>query len=129
MRTRTTLAAAGLLLATLTACGTDTEEAKPVDAPPYKVVKQDTSGNKRDIEVQVDSTERLRDVFDAVASSLTEEAGYHIVINCSTGGTATVDNRLANGQKAVGTMGEVTTGLKAGEVEFSTNEGRTCPKV
>jgi hypothetical protein len=98
------------------------------DAPPYKVVKQDTSGNSRQVTVEVDSTERLEDVFTAVANDLTEEAGYHIWINCSTGGTASVDNRLANGRKAVGSMGQAATGLKDGETEYKANEGRTCPK-
>ncbi|MEW2631802.1 hypothetical protein AB0903_09115 [Streptomyces sp. NPDC048389] len=121
------------LLLALTACSSDSEGAefvgKPAaDAPPYKVVKQDTSGNSRDVIVEVDSTQRLEDVFTAVADSLTEEAGYHIQINCSTGGTASVDNRLGNGKKAVGNMGEATTGLKDGQTEFKANEGRTCPK-
>jgi ABC-type glycerol-3-phosphate transport system substrate-binding protein len=128
MRTKTITAGLAAALLTLTACGADTEEAKPMDAPPYKVVQQDTSGNSRTVTVEVDSTDRLEDVFNAVANDLTEEAGYHILINCSSGGTAKADNRLANGRKAVGNMGQAATGLKDGETEFKANEGRTCPK-
>ncbi|MEQ4610669.1 hypothetical protein ABMX48_31650 [Streptomyces cavourensis] len=130
MRTRTTTAlAAAVLLATLTACGTTPDEATPAagPAPAYKIVKQDTEGNKRDVEVHVDSTKDLRAVFDAVVRGLKDEAGYYIMINCSTGGTAKVDNRLANGQYAIGNMGAATTGLDEGTTEFSTNDGRTCP--
>lgn len=95
--------------------------------PAYTVTDQDSSGNKRDVIVEVDSTKDLRGVFDDVAKGLTEEAGYYIMINCSTGGTKSVDNRLANGQVAIGRMGAATTGLEAGATEFSTNAGRTCP--
>ncbi|MFM9675786.1 hypothetical protein [Streptomyces brasiliscabiei] len=66
-------------------------------------------------------------MFNAVAEDLTDEAGYYVMINCSTGGTTDVDNRLANGQKAVGNMGAATTGLEEGGTEFSTNKGRSCP--
>jgi hypothetical protein len=101
-----------------------TEDAKPLK---YSVVEQDDSGNKRNVVVEVDTTAHLRKVFDAVADSLSDEAGYYIMINCSTGGTKDVDNRLANGQKAIGRMGAVTTGLEPGDTEFSTNDDRTCP--
>lgn len=127
-RTTTTALTATLLLATLTACSTSDSGSDKPAAPPYKVVQQDTSGNSRDVIVEVDSTERLDDVFNAVAHDLTDEAGYHVYINCSTGGTAGADNRLGNGRKAVGTMGKAATGLDDGQVEYASLEGRTCPK-
>jgi hypothetical protein len=101
-----------------------TEDAKP---PKYNVVEQDDTGNKRNVVVEVDTTANLRKVFDTVADNLSDEAGYYIMINCSTGGTKDVDNRLANGQKAIGRLGAATTGLEPGGTEFSTNEERSCP--
>lgn len=97
------------------------------NTPAYQVVKQDPDGNKRDVVVEVDTTEDLRAVFDAVTDNLSEEAGYYITINCSTGATENTDNRLANGQYAIGRMGRATTGLDEGGTEFSTNDDRTCP--
>jgi hypothetical protein len=108
--------------------GDSKDHTKPAAKPPhYEIVKQDTSGNARNVEVEVNSTTNLRAVFDAVTKRLTDEAGYSIVINCSTGGTARVDNRLANGKYAVGRMGAASTGLKDGGTEFSTNAGQSCP--
>ncbi|MFI0932925.1 hypothetical protein ACH4RG_14400 [Streptomyces sp. NPDC021019] len=131
MRTRTTTAAlitAGMLL-TLTACGTEPEpDAKAAGPKPaYKVTKQDSQGNKRNVEVEVDTTKGLKAVFDDVVRGLKDEAGYYVMLNCSTGGTTTVDNRLANGQYANGSMGAATTGLDEGTTEFDTNDGATCP--
>ncbi|MCC9712060.1 hypothetical protein E4N62_46765 [Streptomyces sp. MNU76] len=105
----------------------DKSDKAAAKAPRYEIVEQDTSGNKRNVVVEVDSTKSLKAVFDDVTGKLTEEAGYYVVINCSTGGTDDVDNRLANGQKAVGSMGAATTGLEDGDTEFSTNPDRTCP--
>ncbi|MET9890979.1 hypothetical protein ABZZ47_12315 [Streptomyces sp. NPDC006465] len=103
----------------------DTKSAAPV--PHYKVVKQDKTGHKRNVVVEVGTTKNLRGVFNAVTDSLTKEAGYYVMINCSTGGTKHFDNRLANGQYAIGKMGTATTGLEDRGTEFSTNKGRTCP--
>ncbi|MET9729659.1 hypothetical protein ABZZ79_03030 [Streptomyces sp. NPDC006458] len=125
MRIRHT-AAIALLASALTACSASSTDDN-ADAPAYKVVTQDASGNKRNVVVEVDTAKGLRAVFDAVVGDLTDEAGYYIMINCSTGGTADLDNRLANGQKAIGRMGAATTGLEEGGTEFSTNDGRTCP--
>ncbi|MFE1290062.1 hypothetical protein [Streptomyces sp. NPDC058751] len=100
---------------------------RAAQVPHYKVVKQDKTGNKRNVVVEVGTTKNLRGVFNAVTKSLTDEAGYYVMINCSTGGTKSVDNRLANGQYAIGSMGAATTGLKDGSTEFSTNKGQTCP--
>ncbi|MCI3240277.1 hypothetical protein [Streptomyces spinosisporus] len=117
-----------LILIVIVAALADGSNDKPeTKAPPYKVVEQDDTGHKRNVVVEVETTKNLRAVFDAVANDLTDEAGYSIIINCSTGGTKDLDNRLANGQKAVGNMGAATTGLKAGGTEFSTNAGQKCP--
>ncbi|WP_432135857.1 hypothetical protein [Streptomyces sp. bgisy154] len=113
------------IIGTVTGAGDDDKQADP--KPPYEVVQQDTNGNKRTIVVEVNTTKDLRSVFDAVTTGLKDEAGYYIMINCSTGGTKSVDNRLANGQYAIGRLGEATTGLNDGDTEFSTNKGRTCP--
>ncbi|MET9734299.1 hypothetical protein ABZZ79_27770 [Streptomyces sp. NPDC006458] len=125
MKTRATLCATLLAFAALTGCSSGSDD-KP-DAPAYEITAQDDSGNSRDVEVTVDSAKDLKAVFDAVTTDLTDEAGYHVYINCSTGGTAKMDNRLANGRLARGTMGEATTGLKDGESEFEAVEGHTCP--
>lgn len=95
--------------------------------PSYAVVQKDTEGNQRQIVVEVTSTKGLRAVFDDVIGGLNDDAGYFVHINCSTGGTAKMDNRLANGRYAVGNMGSATTGLEDGESEFEPNSGRTCP--
>ncbi|MFD6550777.1 hypothetical protein [Streptomyces sp. NPDC058398] len=108
--------------------GSSASDAKhAAQVPHYKVVKQDTTGNKRTVVVEVGTTKNLQSVFNAVTKSLTDEAGYYVMINCSTGGTKNFDNRLANGQYAIGTMGIATTGLEDKGTEFSTNKGRTCP--
>lgn len=113
-----------IVIVAAVAGGGDKPDAK---APPYKVVQQESSGDTRNVTVEVDSTKDLRAVFDAVTKDLDDEAGYWVQINCSTGGTKDADNRLANGKYAVGRIGAAGTGLKAGSSEFSTNKGRTCP--
>ncbi|MFJ7337867.1 hypothetical protein ACIQUU_32040 [Streptomyces sp. NPDC101116] len=129
---RTTAAAVLLAaLATLTACdgsedGSDSSDSKPA-APPYKITQQEDSGNQRTVRVEVESSKDLRAVFDDVADKLTDEAGYFVEINCQTGGTGKSDNRLANGKKAVGTVGAASTGLADGQTEYEANKGRACP--
>lgn len=127
MRTRTTTALAAALLFTLTACGSEDDDKPATPPPAYKVTEQDTTGNVRGVTVEVDSTKNLRAVFDDVIKDLDDEAAYHVLINCSTGGTKTADNRLANGKYAVGNTGAAATGLEDGKSEFTENEGRTCP--
>ncbi|MEH0556001.1 hypothetical protein [Streptomyces sp. B21-101] len=127
-----TAIAAVLLAATtaLTACSSsdDSSDSKPAaKVPAYKIAKQDTSGNQRTVTVTVTSTEGLEAVFNDVADKLTEDAGYFVEINCSTGGTAGADNRLANGKKAVGNIGAASTGLDDGKTEYEAQQGRTCP--
>lgn len=122
----------GLLMLLVIVIGVTTDSSEnddkaAADAPSYKVVDQDPSGNKRNVVVEVGSTNSLRAVFDDVTKGLTEEAGYYVMINCSTGGTEDVDNRLANGQYANGRMGAATTGLDEGKSEFSVNKDRVCP--
>lgn len=131
MNHRTTAGALAAAALALTACaptstGPANAKASPT-APPYKVVDQDTSGHRRTIVVEVRTTKNLRDVFASTVRGLEDEAGYTVLINCSTGGTDDVDNRLANGSYAIGNMGEATTGLEDRGHEFSTNKERKCP--
>jgi len=91
------------------------------------VVHHDTEGNQRRIVVEVDTDANLDAVFDDIIDDLTDDAGYYISINCFTGGTAEVDNRLANGRYALGGIGQATTSLDHGESEFERVDGRTCP--
>jgi hypothetical protein len=114
------------LLAALAGCGggdSDGQPAGEAGKPSYRVVKD---GN-RQITVEVDSAKALRAVFDDVRKKYTEDGGYFVSINCSTGATKSADNRLANGRFAVGSLGAAQTGLKSGTAEFEVNEGRTCP--
>ncbi|MCD9592442.1 hypothetical protein [Streptomyces sp. 8ZJF_21] len=111
----------------LIACDSDEKADDKAAIPPYKITHRDTSGNQREIEVQVDSAKSLRIIFDDVTKDLTDEAGYTVLINCSTGGSKAADNRLANGTYAVGNIGAAGTGLKDGEKKFEPVEGRTCP--
>lgn len=133
MRIRHTAATIAVAALALTACSAETSsdtassKSSAAKTPAYKVVQQDTSGNQRQVVVEVGTTKDLRAVFDAVAKTLKDEAGYFIDINCSTGGTKDVDNRLANGKLARGNMGAASTGLDEDGTEFSTNKGRSCP--
>lgn len=130
MRIRTTTAAAlaALTLAlTLTACDSDTE-GKSGEVPPYTIVQQDTSGDRRDLVVEVESVDThlnsafddLRAVFNDVTHRLTEEADYRVSINCSAGGSAGAGDRLANGTVAVDSKGTVR------QSDFGVTEKRTC---
>ncbi|MEU5366832.1 hypothetical protein ABZ354_25740 [Streptomyces sp. NPDC005925] len=131
MRTRTTTAAAlAALTLTLTACDSDTE-GKSSEVPPYKIVQQDTSGDSRDLVVEVESIDGgtnsafddLHAVFNNVADRLTDEADYRVSINCSTGGAAKADNRLANGTVRVDSTGTLK------EANFGIAQSQTCPKA
>lgn len=131
MNTRTALTtlciAVVLALTACTTSSTPADKPKATAVPDYEVVEQEARGHQRTLVVEVDSTKNLRAVFDSVARSLSGEGGYIIWINCSTGGTKHVDNRLANGQYAIGRIGQAVTGLKDREAEFSTNDDRKCP--
>ncbi len=95
--------------------------------PHYKVVEQDTIGYLRTVVVEVGTAKNLKGVFNAVTKSLTEEGSYNVVINCSTGGTKDLDNRLANGRYAIGKMGAALTGLNERGTEFSADKNPACP--
>ncbi|MGY5103022.1 hypothetical protein [Streptomyces sp. 900105245] len=103
------------------------KSTKAAETPAYKITRRDTDGNQRAVTVEVKSTKGLRAVFDDVAGKLTEPAAYFVEINCATGGTSKVDNRLANGRKAVGNIGVAATGLGDGKTDYEAQKGRTCP--
>lgn len=116
-----------IVLIVVTSSGGDGGSGDGGKAPAYEVTKRDTSGNQRTITVEVDTTKNLKEVFDDVTTDLTDEAGYYVEINCSTGGAKAADNRLANGRKAIGRMGAAATGLKDGQSEFEPVRGAKCP--
>lgn len=115
------------------AIGAAVEEDEPADdkpdakPPAYTVVERKEAGHARQITIEVDTTKDLRAVFEDSIKDLTENAGYTVLINCSTGGTESVDNRLANGNYAIGNYGTAATGLDDGETKFELVEGRSCP--
>ncbi|MDT0438676.1 MULTISPECIES: hypothetical protein [Streptomyces] len=131
-RSTPTLLLSAIATAVLTACsGTETgtsgsPEAAP-KVPAYKITHQDTDGNQRRVTIKVTSAKGLRAVFNDAAAGLKDDAGYFVEINCTTGGTGSADNRLANGKKAVGHMGAASTGLADGKTEFEEQQGATCP--
>lgn len=128
MKHRATAALAAVAaLAALTACSSGNDDKPAAKTPPYKITHQDTSGQQRRVQVEVSSTKGLRAVFNTVAGKLHDDAGWFVEINCKTGGTAKADNRLANGRKAVGSVGAAATGLEDGKAEFEANAGATCP--
>ncbi|MGW0933138.1 hypothetical protein [Streptomyces sp. NPDC002644] len=121
----------GVTLITVTS-GSETQAQPPkrqaeAAAPAYRIVHQDRTGNSREVVVEVASSKRLNDVFAAVADGLTDPAGYFVAINCTTGGTKTVDNRLGNGRVSVGQIGAAATGMDDNSAEFEPNPGRDCP--
>lgn len=125
MRTATAAAVLLAALATLTACSSEPEPA--ADAPPYTITEQDDSGSQRTVRVEVKTADRIEDVFNAVADTLDDDAGWFVEISCATGGTAKADNRLGNGKKAVGATGAAATGLADGETEFEAQPNPECP--
>lgn len=136
MRGRTTATLFGVAICALTACGrpapVQETSAAPAPteaaAPAYKVVDTQQRRYQAYVTVEVDSAENLESVFAAVADTFTEEAGYFVLVNCSTGGTPSADNRLANGRMAIGNRGVAATGMAAGEREFALNEHNSgCP--
>lgn len=103
-----------------------TKDAAAAPPPAYKVVKQD----KGDITVEVDylpTKDQMTAIVTDLKAKQTKDDGYHVLINCSTGGTGTSDNRLGNGRFAIGNIGEARTGLDEGVIDVQVNEGRTCP--
>ncbi|SFD14138.1 hypothetical protein [Streptomyces aidingensis] len=110
-----------------TSAGQDTTETPPKDVPDYTVVSKETEGNQRTIIIEVNHTKNLDLIFEDAIADLTDNAGYIVQLNCTTGATEHVDNRLANGWYAIGNIGRATTGLDDGETKFEINDGRSCP--
>ncbi|WP_212822316.1 hypothetical protein [Polymorphospora rubra] len=94
------------------------------EVPAYTVVEQTDNGH---ITIEVESTKGLRAVFDDIRGKQSAEGGYWVWIDCASGGTESVANRLASGRFAIGTLGRAQTGLDEGEVAWEVNEGRSCP--
>lgn len=94
--------------------------------PAYTAVSQEGG----DIVVEVDQV-LTADQVEAIGADLrskqTRETSYHVSINCSTGGSATSDNRLANVRFGIGTLGKARTGLDDGQFDVQMNQDRTCP--
>lgn len=106
------------------AAKTNSPAAKPPAA--YNVVKQE----KGTITVVVDylpTKDQMTAIVTDLQAKQSKDDGYFVLINCSTGGTKSSDNRLGNGKFAIGNIGEARTGLKEGVIEVQVNEGRTCP--
>lgn len=116
------IAAVGAIVVVVALLATDTEPK----AENYRITQQDTSGNQRRIVVEVDTDDNLESVFADIVTTLDDEAGYLISINCSSGGSSSVDNRLANGRYAHGPMGTASTGLPEGHSEYERTDN-TCP--
>ncbi|MBF6399799.1 hypothetical protein IU438_28935 [Nocardia cyriacigeorgica] len=79
--------------------------------------------------VDFDDAEQLRAVFDDVVANNAglPEGGYHVQINCSTGGSGAAAARLGNGRFAVGNLGAAQVGLEAGGSTFEPLDGARCP--
>ncbi|WP_437103845.1 hypothetical protein [Streptomyces sp. enrichment culture] len=129
----------------LTGCGGDEEKpaaeakasasaapakAKPV--PPYKITLQKLVGGVPHIDVEVDSKENLRGVFEKVANDSKESGQHEIRIACSTGGTkggkggAESMNLLAWGTYTPNLwQGDIQ--LPKGGATFTEEEGTSCP--
>lgn len=87
------------------------------EKPSTIIVTVDTAVTQEDAEAIIADLQRTHIVDD----------GYFVLINCSTGGTEGLDNRLANGKFAVGAIGAARTGLDDGSSEVTLNAGRECP--
>lgn len=111
--------------AILTACAAPTTGAAP---PPYRL---ESGGRPTDLRVVVDRlypTEEMTAIIaDLQHKHARQDDGYFVRINCSTGGTQSVDNRLANGKFAVGAIGALRTGTKEGAHELEMVPGAQCP--
>ncbi|WP_223874414.1 hypothetical protein [Salinispora mooreana] len=94
--------------------------------PAYTVVDQE--GGHITVEVdQVLTADQVEAIGADLRSKQTRETGYIVTVNCSTGGSATVDNRLANVRFGIGTLGRARTGLDDGQIDAQLNQDRTCP--
>ncbi|MFI0827271.1 hypothetical protein ACH4Q7_22765 [Streptomyces roseolus] len=135
-----TLTLTGVLL--LSGCGgnekkpaeakvpTSTAPAEPV--PPYKITLQKLVGGVPHIDVEVDSKENLRGVFEKVANDSKESGQHQIRIACSTGGTkggngvAAMMNLLAWGTYTPNLwQGDIQ--LPKGSATFTEEADASCP--
>lgn len=101
------------------------------EAPAFKVVQAPTSGDGA-IRVTVDRAINGGEAYaimQVLMLDYTDEGGYNVSINCSTGGTATADQRLANGTMAVGKLGQARTGFVKDGATVELVKGATCPVV
>lgn len=97
--------------------------------PPYQL---ETGKKPSSLRVTVDRLHTLPEMTAIVADLQRRFAdhpdGYFVQINCSVGGTASLDYRLANAKFAVGRIGAARTGLDDGDREVIMVEGdRKCP--
>jgi hypothetical protein len=107
--------------------GDDEQPQAEQPVPAYTVAKQTEKG---DITVEVDqlvTEDQARAIAEDLRGKQTKDNGYWVSINCSTGGTAKADNRLANARFGIGALGQAKTGLDEGQIEVEVNEGRSCP--
>lgn len=95
-------------------------------SPAYRVVSEDRGYIFVEVDAMPDG-DGLKVVFDHLRVKSRPDGGYFVRINCATGGTQAVDNRLANGKFAVGKLGAGKTGLEAGQYEFQVVADRKCP--
>lgn len=120
----------------LAGCGTDQSATlagtsaggSKVPVPAYQLEIGQKPGSLR---VSVDRLYTLPEMTEIVADLQRRYSdrpdGYFVQINCSLGGTPTVDNRLANAKFAVGRIGAARTGLDDGAREVTMVEDRKCP--
>jgi hypothetical protein len=139
MRQRRTLAYASICLAGLgVACSPSSTQSIPdrftPAAPPAMTVpsyRLEVGEKPSTLDVFVDKTPTSAEAAQIVGDLQGKYAGkddaYFVTINCSKGGTRDVDNRLANGKFAVGSIGAARTGLDDGAREVSLVEGNKCP--
>jgi len=97
--------------------------------PPYQL---ETGKKPSNLRVTVDRLYTLPEMTAIVADLQHRYAdqpdGYFVQINCSVGGTASLDYRLANAKFAVGRIGAARTGLDDGDREVIMVVGdRQCP--
>ncbi len=99
-----------------------------VAVPPYQL---ETGKKASSLRVTVDRVHTLPEMTAIVADLQRRFAdhpdGYFVQINCNLGGTAAIDNRLANAKFAVGRIGAARTGLNDGDREVNLVEGQKCP--
>ena len=104
--------------------------AAAAEALPFAIEEQPRAGEDGTIRVTVDTVptaDEARGILAALRDDFNAEGGYFVQINCSTGGTEVADNRIANGEFAVGAVGAARTGLTAGTGTIEVLDGRVCP--